>query len=229
MRISGYAIIGYTNIVCLRLGVVDLRRRPNTGGMAFLAGSEPAARTALLVTAIAFALSEVTIRLRRTGNRDSVRVDRGSIIAVIGTIAAGVLAATWWVNVGLGAVRSAGASLVGGGIVLMWIGIALRQWAVWMLGPFFTVVVRVRDQQPVIDRGPFRCVRHPSYLGLLLAMVGLGLALQNWLSLLSLTILPIVGLAIRIRVEERALLAALGEPYRAYATAHRWRLIPGIW
>jgi protein-S-isoprenylcysteine O-methyltransferase Ste14 len=45
---------------------------------------------------------------------------------------------------------------------------------------------------------------------------------------LALAVLPSIGLAIRIRVEERALLAALGEPYREYAGRHR-RLLPGIW
>lgn len=53
----------------------------------------------------------------------------------------------------------------------MWVAVVLRLWAVWVLGPFFTVVVRVSDQQTVVDRGPYRWVRHPSYLGLLLTTV----------------------------------------------------------
>lgn len=83
--------------------------------------------------------------------------------------------------------------------------------------------------QTVIDRGPYRWVRHPSYTGLLLTLAGAGVAFGNWLSILALIILSALGLAIRIRVEERALLAALGEPYRAYAAHHRARLIRGIW
>jgi protein-S-isoprenylcysteine O-methyltransferase Ste14 len=88
--------------------------------------------------------------------------------------------------------------------------------------------LRVVDEQTVVDRGPYRWVRHPSYTGLLLTLVGLGLALGNWLSVLTLVVLPVAGLVVRIRVEERALLGALGEPYREYAGRHR-RLVPGIW
>jgi protein-S-isoprenylcysteine O-methyltransferase Ste14 len=51
---------------------------------------------------------------------------------------------------------------------------------------------------------------------------------RGGLSVLALAIVPSVGLAIRIRVEERELLAALGDPYREYAARHR-RLVPGIW
>jgi protein-S-isoprenylcysteine O-methyltransferase Ste14 len=110
----------------------------------------------------------------------------------------------------------------------MWLGVGLRQWAVWTLGRFFTVEVRVAPDQTVVDDGPYRWVRHPSYTGLLLSLVGLGLALGNWLSVLALAIVPSVGLVIRIRVEERELLVALGDPYREYAARHR-RLVPGVW
>jgi protein-S-isoprenylcysteine O-methyltransferase Ste14 len=192
------------------------------------AGAEPTARFLVQCTAMAFVLSEITIRLRSAAHRDHARADRGSIVAVVGAIAAGVLVAAWCASTHTGDVRSAGAVMLGVGIALMWIGIAVRQWAVWVLGPFFTVVVRVSKQQSVIDRGPYRWVRHPSYSGLLLTMIGLGMAFENWLSLLALATLPLLGLMIRIRVEERALVATLGEPYRAYA-ADRRRLVPGLW
>ena len=88
--------------------------------------------------------------------------------------------------------------------------------------------VTVPSDQHVVDRGPYRWVRHPSYSGLLLTLVGLGAALGNWLSLIALAVLPTAGLVVRIRVEEAALLAALGAPYREYAR-HRRRLVPGLW
>lgn len=194
-----------------------------------LASTDPVARGLLLVSAAAFALAEVTIRLRSAAHRDSRRADRGSIVAVVGAIAVGVLVAEWCAATGVGAAGSTGVVLFGTGIALMWIGIALRQWAMWVLGPFFTVVVRVSDRQTVVDRGPYRWVRHPSYSGLLLTLVGLGMTFENWLSMLSLAVLPILGLVVRIRVEERALLAVLGEPYRTYAATHPWRLVPRIW
>jgi protein-S-isoprenylcysteine O-methyltransferase Ste14 len=196
--------------------------------MAPLATTDPTARILLDTTAIGFALSEMSIRARSAVNRGGSNRDHGSIVAVVLGVAAGVLVAVWC------AAGVSTTTIAGGwvpllvGLLLMWLGIALRQWAVWTLGRFFTVVVRVTDGQSVVDRGPYRWVRHPSYAGLLLTLLGLGVALGNWLSLLALAILPLIGLVIRVRVEERALLDALGEPYRSYAGSRR-RLVPGIW
>jgi protein-S-isoprenylcysteine O-methyltransferase Ste14 len=186
------------------------------------------ARALLQTTALAFAVSEASIRVRSARHAGGSRVDRGSIVAVVLGIGAGVLVAAWCaVRVPSTAIPGGGTPAVAG-LVLMWLGIALRQWAVLTLGRFFTVVVQVTSDQHVVDRGPYRWARHPSYTGLLLTLVGLGAALGNWLSLIALAVLPTAGLVVRIRVEEAALLAALGEPYREYAT-HRRRLVPGLW
>jgi protein-S-isoprenylcysteine O-methyltransferase Ste14 len=107
-------------------------------------------------------------------------------------------------------------------------GLCLRQWAILVLGRFFTVDVRVHSNQVVVARGPYRWVRHPSYSGLIVFFVGVGLALSDWASLIVLALLPTAGLLVRIGSEERALLAALGEEYRRYAAARR-RLFPGVW
>lgn len=186
----------------------------------------PSAPVLLAVSAIGLAVSEVSIRVRSARKGTGSRVDRGSIAAVVAGIGAGVLVAGWCVSHATGFAMPARAAYVG--VAVIWLGIGLRQWAVWTLGRFFTLVVRVSEGQPVVDRGPYRWVRHPSYTGLMLSLAGLGLALGNWLSLLALVVLPGVGLAVRIRVEERALLAGLGEPYRAYAE-RRKRLVPHLW
>jgi protein-S-isoprenylcysteine O-methyltransferase Ste14 len=193
-----------------------------------LPSTDSTARTLLDATAIGFALSELSIRLRSASNRGGPHADRGSLVAVSVGISAGVVVA---VRVALGISTT---TIPGRwvpfvvGLVLMWLGIALREWAVLTLGRFFTVVVRVTEEQSVVDRGPYRWVRHPSYTGLLLTLLGLGVALENWLSVLALVILPTIGLVFRILVEERALLAGLGEPYREYADSRR-RLVPGVW
>jgi protein-S-isoprenylcysteine O-methyltransferase Ste14 len=114
------------------------------------------------------------------------------------------------------------------GLGLMATGIFVRQWAIFVLGRFFTVDVRVHPNQTVVDRGPYRWVRHPSYSGLILFFVGVGLALSNWASLVVLALVPTAGLLVRIYSEEHALLAGLGEEYRSYAATRR-RLFPGIW
>ena len=131
-------------------------------------------------------------------------------------------------NRNVGSIGSARWPLFVIGLVLMAAGVFVRQWAILTLGRFFTVDVRVHPDQTVVERGPYRWVRHPSYSGLLIFFVGLGLALNDWLSVIVLAILPAAGLIIRIRSEERALLTGLGEDYRRYAATRR-RLFPGIW
>jgi protein-S-isoprenylcysteine O-methyltransferase Ste14 len=112
--------------------------------------------------------------------------------------------------------------------VLMCAGIAIRQWAVAVLGRFFTTDVRVRPGQTVVDRGPYRWARHPSYTGLIATLVGIGFALGNCAALAVLAVVPTVGIVIRIRTEERVLVEELGELYRRFA-AGRARLFPGLW
>ena len=110
----------------------------------------------------------------------------------------------------------------------MWLGIGLRWWSIRTLGRYFTYRVMTSATQPVIAAGPYRLLRHPSYLGMVLALAGSGLSLGNWLSLASLVALPLVGLLIRIRVEEAALPHSLGPAYAAYARSRK-RLLPFIW
>ena len=111
------------------------------------------------------------------------------------------------------------------GIGLMLAGIAFRFYAMSLLGRFFTYDVAVHAGQTVIEAGPYRYIRHPSYTGALVTLVGLGLALGNWASLLALLACMGPAYANRISVEETALLAALGAPYQQYVRRTR-RLIP---
>jgi protein-S-isoprenylcysteine O-methyltransferase Ste14 len=114
------------------------------------------------------------------------------------------------------------------GAVLVAAGVAVRAWTVVTLGRWFTTVVRVAADQQVVSTGPYRWVRHPSYLGLLLALAGLGLMLTDWLSLLVAVLLPLATLVWRIRLEEHALREGLGPAYADYA-AGRSRILPGLW
>ena len=114
------------------------------------------------------------------------------------------------------------------GVTAIVSGALARQWAISTLGRSFTLDVRVSDDQLVITGGPYRWVRHPSYTADILAFTGIGLALGNWLSLLAAAILPLLGLLVRIHVEEAALMTNLGEPYHAFADGKK-RLIPRVW
>jgi len=123
------------------------------------------------------------------------------------------------------AIASAARPLFIVGICCVLAGTALRWYAVVTLGRYFTVDVVTQASQPVVDVGPYRHIRHPAYAGLLLSLIGLGLALGNWPGLLAMLLLPGSALGYRIAVEEAALLSTLGEPYARYMR-RTWRLIP---
>ena len=107
-------------------------------------------------------------------------------------------------------------------------GLALRWYAIVHLGRFFTVDVAIAPDHQVVDTGPYRWVRHPSYAGALTAFAGLALATANVLSV-ALLLVPVVAVFLhRIRVEETALRAALGEAYVRYALRTK-KLIPLVY
>jgi protein-S-isoprenylcysteine O-methyltransferase Ste14 len=113
------------------------------------------------------------------------------------------------------------------GLALMWLGLIVRSWAIVTLGRSFRTTVEIDDGQDVVQSGPYRWVRHPSYTGVLLLAAGYGLAMGNWLALLITVTVPTVAMLRRISVEEAALVETLGRPYEVYRT-HTKRLVPGL-
>src|SRR5437773_6337007 len=111
------------------------------------------------------------------------------------------------------------------GILLMLLGVLVRQWAIAVLGRFFSLTVRVAEDHRVVVRGPYRLVRHPSYTGVLITFIGLALAVQSWAALLVLLTVFGVSYGYRMRVEERVLLSELGQDYAEYMKRTK-RLIP---
>jgi len=197
--------------------------------MAPLPYSDTGAEIAFYAVFGSFIVLEWLSRLRSRFNRPGPREEQLDLALVVVFITAGLVGGfALAVDVKGAAIRDARWPVFAAGLVLLTAGIAIRQWAIAVLGRYFTTDVRVRPGQVVVDRGPYRWVRHPSYTGLIVTFVGLGLALGNWAALAVLAVVPTVGLVIRSRHEERVLLDGLGEPYRRFA-ATRARLIPGVW
>jgi protein-S-isoprenylcysteine O-methyltransferase len=114
------------------------------------------------------------------------------------------------------------------GTALFFAGLAIRWYAIIYLGRFFTVNVAIASDHELIEGGTYRYVRHPAYSGALLAFVGLGLCIGNWVSIAAIAI-PILAVFLwRIQVEEAALLLGLGHQYRSYMDRTK-RLLPGIY
>jgi protein-S-isoprenylcysteine O-methyltransferase Ste14 len=113
------------------------------------------------------------------------------------------------------------------GVVLILLGVALRWLAIWTLGRYFTRDVAVSSDQQVVQRGPYRLIRHPAYSGTFLTMCGIGLVMTNWASLISLLLCVFLGHLYRVRIEEQALIHSLGEPYVQYMQRTK-RFIPRV-
>jgi protein-S-isoprenylcysteine O-methyltransferase Ste14 len=114
------------------------------------------------------------------------------------------------------------------GIGLMVGGIALRFWATRALGRFYTRTLRAAGDQPVIDRGPYKVLRHPGYSGVLVMWAGAGLATLNGIAATAVVVGMCGAYGYRIRREEEMLRSALGRPYETYMQ-RTWRLVPFVY
>jgi protein-S-isoprenylcysteine O-methyltransferase Ste14 len=113
------------------------------------------------------------------------------------------------------------------GIVLIVTGILVRQWAIFILGSSFTLGVSAQKNQKVVDHGPYRYIRHPSYLGMSLTVIGIGIALRSCAGLLVILVIYGLALGYRIYVEEKFLASELGDDYIQYMKRTK-RLIPFV-
>ena len=155
--------------------------------------------------------------------------DRGSHVWLVAALVLGVLLAFGFVfGVPSTTIAWHQHALFWIGIALMVAGLAFRWYAIRSLGKFFTRTVATRAGQYVVDTGPYRLIRHPSYSGSLVMFFGVGLAMTNWAALLAIMAGAAIGFAWRVRVEEQALCADLGDAYRDYMRRTR-RFIPFLW
>jgi protein-S-isoprenylcysteine O-methyltransferase Ste14 len=201
--------------------------------------SQPAAKAIFVAAVLLFMVVQVRVAgldlLRRIFRRTTgvARLDQGSLLLVTAATGLGIGGAFLLETDVPSATIGAGVAPIrwlcfAVGVTAIVSGSVARQWAIITLGRFFTLNVQISDDQKVVTNGPYRWVRHPSYTADLLAFTGIGLALSNWLSLLAAATLPLLGLLVRIHIEEGALSTNLGEPYRAYAKGKK-RLVPRVW
>jgi protein-S-isoprenylcysteine O-methyltransferase Ste14 len=176
-----------------------------------------------------YLVSEILLTLtRRSRSKTGTKQDRCTLemiwLVIAVSIVAGVLVAQNFPAAAL----PHGRMFASAGVVLFVAGLILRWWAIITLGRFFTVDVTIEKDHELVERGPFRIVRHPSYAGVLLAFVGLGLSLRNWVAVLVI-LLPIGAAFIhRMNVEEDALARALGLRYANYIKRTK-RLVPFVY
>lgn len=156
----------------------------------------------------------------------SQKLDEGSL---------NFIALLWWIGIAASflfsmllpraAILRERTGLFYSGICLMLLGVALRWYSAAILGKYFTFDVSIQSGQMLVESGPYRYIRHPSYSGALLTLLGFGLALGNWASLVAAPSCLGIAYARRIPVEESALVHTLGETYEQYMK-RTWRLVP---
>jgi protein-S-isoprenylcysteine O-methyltransferase Ste14 len=111
------------------------------------------------------------------------------------------------------------------GVAIYAVGGALRLAPVFVLGRRFSGLVAIQPRHRLVTRGMYGVIRHPSYLGLLLGVLGWGVAFRAGVGVTAL-MLPVV--IARIEAEERLLGETFGAEYEAYR-ARTWRLIPYVY
>ncbi|MFN2451027.1 MAG: isoprenylcysteine carboxylmethyltransferase family protein [Candidatus Dormibacteria bacterium] len=189
---------------------------------------DPAAATLFFGSLAVWGACEcaLVVRDRRAGMRRPPASDRNSGALGVAAGGAGLLA-----SIGLGLqplLPLPSRTALAMGLCVLWAGLALRLWAVRTLGRFFRLVVIVQDGHKVIEDGPYRAVRHPSYTGVIMVCLGAGIAVGDLATALVAGGCMLAGLLPRIRYEEAALAESLGEPWRRYAAMHA-RLVPRVW
>jgi len=170
---------------------------------------------------------EIWLIARERSDANAVSQDRGS---------RNLLIVSWVIGIVLGIFTvpyvlpqfTVHTKLVSIGVAIVWAGILLRLWAIQTLGSFFNTRVVMHQEQRLITSGPYHYLRNPSYTGTLMTFLGFGIAIGNWISLITLLLFGVIPYIRRIVVEDQALTARFGHAYEEYRQ-RTWSLIPFIW
>ena len=174
-------------------------------------------------------LSEFAILIKTRTRESSGEVrDQGSLRLLWVTIVISITAAKFAAAILHRAAFPPSWSMTPVCLILLLLGLAIRWSAIYTLGRSFSANVAIHATQTLTKTGLFRIVRHPSYTGLELIFLTIGLGTRNWIGLVLGFVPPTLALLYRIRVEEAALTSAFGPQYIAYS-AETKRLIPFLY
>ena len=113
------------------------------------------------------------------------------------------------------------------GILTIISGLFIRITSILTLQQQFTYTVKKIDDHQLVEKGLYKKIRHPGYLGQLILFLGVSIAMSNWLSVPCMIVPVFFGFLYRITVEEKFLIQQLGQTYVDYQKRTN-RLIPII-
>jgi protein-S-isoprenylcysteine O-methyltransferase Ste14 len=114
------------------------------------------------------------------------------------------------------------------GFVILWFGVVLRNYSIKVLGKHFTPTIQLHSDHDLITTGPYSIIRHPSYLGALMAIVGIAIFFNSIIGTVAACIAMMIAYVVRINAEEKALESLFGSKYEEYQKRTK-KLIPFLW
>ena len=175
-----------------------------------------------------FASEVAVLVVTRTRSGGGKVQDRGSLVILWVVFWSSIMLGTWFGGAHEHTIFHGAHWVRQLSLVVLVVALALRWTAIFSLGKSFSANVAIRETQTVHRTGLFRVVRHPSYSGLLLVFVAIGLHTRNWIAFGIVLVPVVVAMMYRIHVEEIALRKAFGEEYVAYSRVTK-RLVPWVY
>jgi len=176
----------------------------------------------IIILSIAFAVSEFLLMLLKRSKSGSVknREDRGSLIFLWLMITLGFTAGFIFSKPVNSLSTGFGFTLIMGGLIIRWI-------AIIQLGSAFTVDVAINSDVNLKTDGIYERIRHPSYLGMLLVVIGFATTMGSLSSFIVLVLPVFIAIIYRISIEEKVLIKEFGDSYFLYMESTK-KIIPGI-
>lgn len=182
----------------------------------------------ILSSSFVIACSGICINLIKKGDSEEDKTkDENTLVWFRILVPLGLILSLAFYFMKIGAATFSVSILFIGGLFVI-LGLIMRWYSIWYLGKAFTVQVKIIDNHELMSDGIYKYIRHPSYTGLLMYYLGLGLVMENWMSLSILIIAPLIAVLYRIQLEEKVLMQHFKTAYQAYQM-RSWRLIPFIY
>ena len=113
------------------------------------------------------------------------------------------------------------------GIIMIITGILFRAWSVKTLGKYFTPTVQIKEEHILVNTGPYKIVRHPSYFAAFLSITGTAVLLESITGIVVSILAMSFAYYIRIGIEEQKLIEYFGNRYKEYMLQTK-KIIPFV-